>query len=134
MKAYFQDKTKSAEFLHEYIQEAAAEIGVALYDDKRVGRRVQFTIRPIRGRANPWQKVSHSGRKAFASCFRGHRELFRAVYRRDPGVTFSAGDVTYLNSEHFERTYQEVGYQNIGSQVEPLEWKDACTCPYTGEV
>ena len=118
------------------LEDAARKHGVRLENPGTVGRRFRFTLRPIAGQPNPYQRISASafgnGRRVAAVCWHGHRDVLRAAFERLPMMQVQAGSVVYRGAEHFEETYRDTADRNIGSQMRPVYWPDACTCPDAG--
>ena len=65
-------------------------------------------------------------------CWHGHREVYRAVFKRHPEVTIRTGKATYKGPDHFEQTFEQTDV-NIGSLISPLYFSQACDCRENGE-
>src|SRR3990167_7859061 len=79
---------------------------------------------------NGGMPVKVPGRMPFI-CWHGCRDLFRAVFAKYPRATIRTGRAVYKGREHLERTYQDTDC-NIGSQVYPLQFSEACDCKENG--
>lgn len=64
-------------------------------------------------------------------CWHGYRDLFRAVFAKYPQATIRTGATVYRGQAHFEYTYQNTD-RNIGSQVSPFQYSEACDCKENG--
>jgi hypothetical protein len=139
----------------EVLEAAAAEVGVRAEIEplSQSGTRYRVKLYPVpppeaytkggrrrageRGDAR-WQRTSASAfgedRRVHAVCWHGFRAFFRAVYRRDPGVTFRTAAATYKGSEHFEAVHPSTARRNIGSQFRPVTMAGACRCDHLGEA
>ena len=71
------------------------------------------------------------GRMPFV-CWHGVRDLFRAVFAKYPLATIRAGRAVYKGAEHFEATFEQTDC-NIGSQISPLYFSQACDCKENGQ-
>lgn len=109
------------------LQSVAQSLGMYLNDLKPVGRFLQFTLRP--GPYCVYRRVSCHSRRVHAVCWHEHRDFFRAIYRMVPDAVFKTAYATYENTEHFEQTFPQTGYRNIGSMYQPLSAESACECP-----
>ena len=79
----------------------------------------------------PVLPVKVPGRMPFV-CWHGCRDLFKAVFAKYPGATIRTGKTVYRGREHFERTFESTDV-NIGSQIYPLNFSQACDCTENGE-
>ena len=64
-------------------------------------------------------------------CWHGCRDFFRAVFTQYPTATIRTGKATYKGRDNFEATYQDTDV-NIGSQIFPMQFSEACDCPENG--
>ena len=67
-------------------------------------------------------------RRVHALCWHGFRDAFRAAFQVDPQAIFRTALESWKGSQDFEARFQDSGFQNIGSQVAPLNWHQACAC------
>jgi hypothetical protein len=98
------------------IREIAAEVGLKIHGDyggrgiRRVGRAYQFRL-ALNERLDDgtlrFQRLGFSGRGIHLVCWHGYREFFFALYRRFPDAYIRTGVTTYMNREHFRRSYRE---------------------------
>lgn len=131
----------------EPLEGIAASMGLQLYDYAySVGMRGQFkgrhrhkfTLRPQHGssrdaryrlvRDNPYSAGGSGERRIWAVCWHGHRDFMRAVFELDSDATFRTAVDTWDGSEDFEQRHTFSGYRNIGSQMYPQSYSDACRC------
>lgn len=75
----------------------------------------------------------HNARRLSCVCWHGHREFMRALFALAPDARITTGIITYKGSEDFERTHNETGYRNIGSQMAPVAGREACDCYDDGD-
>lgn len=61
-------------------------------------------------------------------CWHGFRAWMRMLYQLAPDATICTGIITYRGAEDFERNHDWTGDRNIGSQMQPLAFRDACDC------
>ena len=92
----------------------------------------------------PWRTVSEGGgedryrayrdsfgggvRRIHAVCWHGHRDWMRALFALDPDARIKTAMADYRESDGFERVFPATGDRNIGSQMHPLIYRDACYC------
>ena len=67
-------------------------------------------------------------RKVNAICWHGFRDFFIELYQHNSNLRVVTANATYQNSFDFYKNYNQTGYKNIGSMVEPLEYNKACLC------
>lgn len=67
-------------------------------------------------------------RRVHAVCWHGFRDFFRAVYSVEPEAKFYTALAKWLGSEHFESTYRDSYYKNIGASISPVYAGEACRC------
>lgn len=128
------------------VERAAADLGIRINESRISGTRVTFTLRPLSGQPNPYQRISASGqatrygepRKVSAVCWHGHRDFFRRVYRDAVFAVFRTHpmpprfDAYYRDMADFESKYRETAHRNLGSMWHPMAACEACTCPDSG--
>jgi hypothetical protein len=88
-------------------------------------------------------RSSASGRRSVAACWHTVRDVLKAVYLDYPDVRVVSGlgkrvsndnggytfkKVTYKNSAHFEATFPDTKYINVGSEWYPSYIGDNCEC------
>ena len=93
----------------------------------RIGNFLHFTLRVINSKG-PGAKISHSGRRSVALCWHGHRDVMRELFRNHPTALLVTAVARYDGLMSFDQQYLETGYQNVGSQVDPLLYQEACEC------
>lgn len=81
-----------------------------------------------------YQRESPEGRRVHAVCWHGFRDFFRACFELEPNAIFRTSLDTWNGREDFETRFRESGYKNIGSQMNPRAFADACRCPEAGSV
>ena len=66
--------------------------------------------------------------KVSAVCWHGFRDFMIALYKLDGNLRFVTKQATYKNRNDFIDKYPDTAYNNIGSQMKPLNYGDACLC------
>lgn len=94
---------------------------------ERKGRAVTFTLTVADSRGKG-SRVGWSGRRVCACCWHGHRDIMQALFDAYPDARLQSAQADYRGKEDFEDSFEATGYVNIGSQVSPLHFNDACDC------
>ena len=85
------------------IRACAEHVGVCVVLGKVEGRRLHFTL-ALDGER--FRRMNATGkRRVNGVCWHGHREFFRAVYRRMPQARIRSSFALYTDAEQFERTH-----------------------------
>lgn len=100
-------------------------------------KKVHFTLsvngtQPRNGAPASGSRRTQGGRRVAAACWHAHRDFMEALFDLRPEAVLVSCQARYEGRSGFERDYPETGYNNIGSQFEPLAYRDACDC--RGEV
>ena len=66
--------------------------------------------------------------KVNAVCWHGYRDFMIELYKISDNFRIKTCDIYYQNEEDFYNRYQSTGYKNIGSVIDPIQYKDACLC------
>ena len=129
----------------EDLQTAAASINVTVYNLRSANNarsRWLFTLRPIQPNRKPYREYGryyrrgfHNDRTIAAVCWHGHRDFFRALFALAPDCKvqtrhtrqFTAAGCTWYTRQNFEQTFR-YSDTNIGSQMQPMLYSDACWC------
>ena len=141
----------------ETLRAAAEEIGVRIDMDPKNAKRTRWRVKLLpsrkrtilytepgpRGGGKRYRAKWHRRGLGFpqgsgehpvnAVCWHGFREFFRAVYRREPNAVFRTAMAIYKGSDGFETTFLATGYKNIGSQMYPVQAREACFCADMGD-
>ena len=105
---------------------AAAELaGVGLDGPRKVGHRFRFTLR-LQGER--YQRRGYTGRRIAAVCWHGHYAFMAALFERVPSARIVSMAARYDGKDEFAAFADRTGDRNIGSQVQPLAYRDACDC------
>ena len=120
------------------LQAAATEAGVVLTGQQaqrdgtpiRTGRGLRFTLLP---QGKRYQRRGFTGRRINALCWHGHYAFMAALFERVPGARIVSAMVRYDGKDEFGAFADRTGDRNIGSEREPLAYRDACDCP-TGVI
>lgn len=134
----------SASNLENALSTAAVLTQVELRNLRPDGRGIRFTLGLKselfyrRGRSiierPPYTRTNRNHtRTVSAVCWHGHRDFMRRVYIFAPDTIFVTGIARWEDAAHFELNFEASGDRNIGSQVEPCAYRDACYCPESVE-
>ena len=72
--------------------------------------------------------------KVSAICWHGFRDFITAMYELDGNLRFVTAKATYKNKNDFYIKFPDTAYNNIGSQMHPLNYADACLCDVPNSV
>ena len=116
------------------LQAAATEAGVVLTGQQaqrdgtpiKTGRGLRFTLLP---QGKRYQRRGFTGRRINALCWHGHYAFMAALFERVPSARIVSAMVRYDGKDEFEAFADRTGDRNIGSEREPLAYRDACDCP-----
>ena len=67
-------------------------------------------------------------RRINAVCWHGYRDMMAALYELDPNARIKTSMADYRNKLDFENRYEETGYRNVGSIMEPRMYREMCGC------
>ena len=97
------------------------------YTEKRAGRADHPEYQRV-----GFSRAANGKRRRIASvCWHGYGQFMREVFRMDPDARISTGHETYRGLADFQAKAPATGDHNIGSQVDPMRFEDACLCPTT---
>jgi hypothetical protein len=96
-------------------------------EPERDGKAVRFTL-TVKNSRNPGSRMSPSGRRIAAACWHVNRDVMKGMlaYNNDCRIKTAIAD--YRGLDDFNDKYPATGYTNIGSQMEPVDFQDACNC------
>jgi hypothetical protein len=141
------------------IREAAATAGVTIHSDwagsgiSQVGRALSFRLalgedrqddddcRTASGRKVKapvrWQRrstsVFSSERRIAAVCWHGHFAFMSALYALVPDARVKSAIADYRDRDAFYGQAPDTGYLNMGSQMYPVQAREACFCSDYGD-
>lgn len=122
-------------------QDAARSIGVRFEGSDTSNSRGARCTGVLRAdlTPNPYPRISRpmygkSRRMPHCVCWHGHRDFMRALFKVNPDARIASGSADYQGSADFETSYRESGTRNIGSQMEPMWFASACSCPDSGKA
>ena len=72
--------------------------------------------------------------KVSAICWHGFRDFITAMYELDSNLRFVTAKATYKNKDDFYIKFPDTAYKNIGSQMNPINYADACLCDVPNSV
>ena len=94
---------------------------------EKAGQAVSFTLTVANSREKGGRR-SHSGRRVCACCWHGHRDIMSAIFAAYPMCRLQTAQADYHGRTDFEESFEATGDTNIGSQVAPMCYADACDC------
>jgi len=94
-------------------------------DPKGRGFNMTLRVRDSKGR---FHRRGYSGRRLTAACYHGHYAFMESLFDLEPEAVIRSAMATYDGQEQFYNTAGNAGYRNIGSQMTPLCYEDACDC------
>jgi hypothetical protein len=117
--------------------QAATTVGVRIIEYRHTSGtacRFRLGLEPDRKYGRTSASYFNMGRRVAAVCWHGHREFFRALFAIQPEArvqtaktkTFAPGQRFYT-ADNFESIYRQSD-GNIGSQLAPVNYSDACHC------
>lgn len=108
------------------------------------GDRFAFTLRtdpahPMAGhpKAPPvWTRRAQGSGSVLGGkvCWHGHRAFMAALFALAPDATLRSAFATYRGAAGFRSAHGATADRNVGSQVRPVSYADACTCADTVET
>ena len=72
--------------------------------------------------------------KVSAICWHGFRDFMIAMYELDSNLRFVTAKATYKNKDDFYIKFPDTAYKNIGSQMNPINFGNACLCDVPNSV
>jgi hypothetical protein len=93
----------------------------------RRGNALSFRlgVRSSRGRGG---KVGRNGRHIAAACWHAHRDFMLALFDLAPEARLKTAVADYRGKAGFAAKFEATGRRNIGSMMEPIEYREACEC------
>jgi len=96
---------------------------------------IQATLSPAypSEHSKEFRKRGYNGRLVFAICHHGHYAWMKVLFQTIPFaklksvMTQRVGEA-WMNKHNFERVADKIGYQNVGSIMEPRLASEACDC------
>jgi hypothetical protein len=96
-------------------------------DPERDGRAVSFTLTVVDSKKKG-SRVSPSGRRVAAACWHVHREVMWGILAYNNECRIKTAFADYRGLDDFTDKFGATGCVNIGSQMEPMNFEDACNC------
>jgi hypothetical protein len=94
--------------------------------------RMAFPAQKYRGHLTNKYRARRPGNPAHwsngAVCWHGHKMFLSRLFWRDPKAEVRTCQATYKGAESFEVSHEETGRRNVGSQAQPVLWRDCCDC------
>ena len=91
------------------------------------GKAVTFTLTVADSRGLG-SRIGQTGRRICACCWHGHRDIMQALFDAYPDARLQSAHADYHGKDDFEDKFDWTGATNIGSQMSPLLYRDACDC------
>lgn len=88
-----------------------------------VGRRFRLTLRVKSSKGPGARKSASSGRAMVAACWHVHGHFFEALFELNPRAVVMVGGGQRITAE--SGNWKD---RNIGSQVHPVMFSEACGC------
>ena len=121
-------------FLRDFNAEHEVTVCCNRLDDASSTRRTatNVTFRVEKG-TDPYHRRGFSGRRGVSLCWHGHRDLFRGLFAAyDPddvgAIEIRTCKARYTSKSQFEQAFIPTGFENIGSQYQPMQYREACDC------
>ena len=88
------------------------------FDD---GKTINFTL-TVKSSKGPGGRIGFTGRRVAAACWHVHGDFFDALFGINPAaVIVSMGERISINGGNWQD-------KNIGSQIQPMYYSEACQC------
>ena len=88
------------------------------FDD---GKTINFTL-TVKSSKGPGGRIGFTGRRVAAACWHVHGDFFDALFGINPAaVIVSMGERISINGGNWQD-------KNIGSQIQPMYYSEACEC------
>lgn len=88
---------------------------------------VEVTLK-VKSSRGLYAKRGVGGRRTVAACFHGHAAFMKAVFAIRPGALIKSTMATWDGAADFAERFEDVGERNIGSRMEPIAFRDSCSC------
>ncbi len=119
----------------ESLRQIVTEVSDTLYDGnirfkrepEKAGRALRFTLTVATSKAKGGRRSS-SGRRVCACCWHGHRDIMQHIFNGYEDARLQTAQADYKGRADFEASFPSTGDVNIGSQMEPMAFSDACDC------
>lgn len=95
--------------------------------DSNGGKWVNFTLRVVSSKG-PGHRISMMGRHITAACWHAHRDFMIELFEQYPKAQLISCYANYRGKASFRAQFEETGYKNIGSIMQPLMMNEACGC------
>lgn len=99
-----------------------------------VGRGYRFTLRltdskaPFHRRAQQRYRSTSAPKRMPSVCWHGHKAFMLALFMEQPDAVIITGMARYNGLAGFTREHEATYERNIGSQMMPQAYGDACDC------
>lgn len=91
------------------------------------GKHINFTL-TVHSSRSPGARRGFRGQRIAAACWHAHRDVMHEIFDGVPDARLKSGMIDYRGRDDFESNHHGTGYRNIGSQLEPLSYQQACDC------
>ena len=117
MDAYIKTPRYVVDFLKNNINPNQITFTLKVRDSKKAGHRVGFSRRKDGGR-----------RRLKSACWHAHRDVMKAIFDMNPESVLKTAKVYYKGKDDFYEKFEDTGYGNIGSIMEPILYRELCEC------
>lgn len=93
----------------------------------RNGDRVTFALRTVFSKGSGSRR-SWTGRRMPVACWHVFRDVCLEIFKINSNAVIRTSIAVYRGASDFFDKYPETGYNNIGSMIQPVYFKDACDC------
>lgn len=120
----------------EALKECASKTGVDLYNLRPCGRGFAFVLRPLRGvdkyraigKRKSWDDGEDQHRRKWAVCYHGHADFMGRVFEVNQQAVIVSKMARFDGALDFYKKRDRVADADVGSQVDPRCYGDACYC------
>lgn len=126
--------------VRDILEEIAAACDVTI---KPAADGLAISTRLYPAASKRWQRTSASafsysenlGRNRLVSavCWHGHYRFMSEVFARFPHAKIATGHAVYNGRADFNAHAEGTGDRNIGAPIQPIAFRDACTCEACGD-
>lgn len=94
---------------------------------EEIGLALSFTL-TVHKSSGPGARRGERGRRIAAACWHAHRDVMVAIFTEYPDARIKTHQADYRGAEDFVAKFEATGNVNIGSQMFPLYYVEACEC------
>jgi hypothetical protein len=94
---------------------------------EKAGNGLSFTLR-VKSSKEAGHRLGFSGKRMVSACWHVHRDFMSACFAINPEARIKSAVADYQGIADFNYSFEQTGDDNIGSQVQPLCFREACEC------